>query len=137
MAKPMRRSGEVLGGEPWTRRTWCRDISPGSRVRVTALLSSTSTATSWPRVRRLCLAKVSRCGTWSSVCEPRMTRIAPFPSLAAVKATQAVTTSGRLRPQYVESWCQETNASFCRSYEEVGRPAQEVGAVEILDGVED
>src|SRR5690349_10286094 len=58
----MRRSSEVLGGEPCTSRTWCSDISPGSRSSRTAFDWSTSTAISWPRVNRLCLANVSRCG---------------------------------------------------------------------------
>src|SRR6516164_5698359 len=52
----MRRSSEVSGGEPCTNRTWCNDISPGSRSSRTALEWSTSTAISWPRVNRLCLA---------------------------------------------------------------------------------
>jgi hypothetical protein len=46
---PMRRSSELFGGEPCTSRTWCRDISPGSRSSRTHLDWSTSTAISWPR----------------------------------------------------------------------------------------
>ena len=37
-------------------------------------------------------------------------RMAPFSTVASVKATHAVMTSGSLRPQYVASWCQDTNA---------------------------
>jgi hypothetical protein len=67
MAKPMRWSFDGLGGEPWTRRTWCDDISPGRRVMIRPREWSTSTITSLagPRVKRLCLAKVSRWG----ICE--------------------------------------------------------------------
>ena len=54
---------------------------------------------SWPRDSRLSAAKVSRCGTWSSLCVPGITRIAPFAAVLSVNATQAVTTSGGSRPQ--------------------------------------
>src|SRR5664280_732133 len=60
MAMPMRRSSEGLGGEPCMRRTWCSDISQGPSSMTLALEVSTSTATSWPRVRRLFFEKVSR-----------------------------------------------------------------------------
>ena len=61
-AMPMRRSPRAAGAEPCTMRTWWRDICPGSRIRSTASLSSTSTATSWPRVSRLRSSTVSWCG---------------------------------------------------------------------------
>src|SRR6202044_1061967 len=108
MAKPMRLFAEGFGSDPWISRTWCKDISPGFNGNSTALLSSTSTMISWPRLSRLLAAKVSRCGTWSSLCDPGMTRIAPFSWVLSLRATQAVTTSGGSNPQYVESWCQET-----------------------------
>ncbi len=95
----MRRSPEGLGGEPCTRRTWCSDISPGRSSITLACAGSTSTATSWPRVSRLFFEKVSRCGIWSAVWVPGRYAIAPLPTLLGVSATQAVTTSGRLRPQ--------------------------------------
>ena len=76
---------------------------------------STLTITSWPRVRRLCLAKVSRWGIWSSFWLPGMYSIAPFASVASVKATHAVTTSCVLRPQYVESWWHDTKAGSAAS----------------------
>ena len=60
MAEPMRRSCDGFGGEPWTRRTWYSDISAGRRVMTRRWERSTSAITSWPRVKRLCLAKVSR-----------------------------------------------------------------------------
>src|SRR6185312_5262663 len=82
---------------------------------MTAFVRSTSTATSCPRVSRLLREKVSRCGIWSDVCVPGMNSIAPLARLLGVNATQAVTTSGLLRPQYVESWCQETNAGLFAS----------------------
>jgi hypothetical protein len=54
--------------------------------------------TSWPRVRRLCLAKVSRWGIWSSLWLPGMYFMDLFAAVASVKATHAVTTSGLLGP---------------------------------------
>jgi len=45
----MRRSFDGLGGEPWTRRTWCSDISPGRGVMIRRREWSTSPITSWPR----------------------------------------------------------------------------------------
>ena len=70
---------------------------------VTACLSSTSTAISWPRVSRLFLPKVSRCGIWSRVCAVGIKRMAPLDWLLGVSAIHAVTTSGLSSPQYVES----------------------------------
>ena len=60
--------------------------------------SSISTAISWPRESRLFGAKVSRWASCSS-CEPGTIRIAPFSTVASVKASHAVTTSGALSPQ--------------------------------------
>ena len=55
----MRRSSEVFGPEAWATRTLCIDISPGPSAIATVLLSSTSTAISWPRVSMLSTWKVS------------------------------------------------------------------------------
>ena len=41
-----------------------------------------------------------------------MTPMAPLAVLLGVSATQALTTSGADRPQYVASWCQLTNAGL-------------------------
>ena len=49
--------------------------------------------------QQVVLGEVSRCGIWSSLWLPGITSIAPFPAFARVKATQAVTTSGWLKPQ--------------------------------------
>ena len=87
-----------VGGEPCTIRTWCSDISPARSTMSTPRASSTSTSISWPRERRLSAAKVSRwasCSPW----DPGTIRIAPFSTVASVKATHAVTTSGSLSPQ--------------------------------------
>jgi hypothetical protein len=94
----MRRSAERLGGEPWNMRTWCSDISPGWITTSTARDSSTSTMISWPRESRFSGAKVSRWGTCSRWV-PGTIRIAPLSTELSEKATQAVTTSGSLRPQ--------------------------------------
>ena len=98
MAKPMRRSWDRLGGELWNMSTWWSDISPAMSTISTARASSTTLATSWPRVRRLWVANVSRWTTCSR-CVPGTIRMAPFSTVASVKATQAVITSGSLSPQ--------------------------------------
>src|SRR6266513_2430078 len=95
----MRRSNDGFGAEPCTRRTWCNDISPGRKFSGTDCDSSTSTAISWPRVKRLWRWNVSRCGIWSSLWLPGMTAMAPFAALLGVSATHAVATSGEKRKE--------------------------------------
>ena len=95
----MRRSFEGLGGEPWTRRTWCSDISPGCSSIVDRLalvdLDRDLLAAGQQVVLGEGVAVRDLVGCVRAGDEP----IAPFASLLGVSATQAVTTSGRLRPQ--------------------------------------
>ena len=64
--------------------------------------------------------------------------MAPLSTVASVKATHAVMTSGSLRPQYVASWCQDTNAeSRGPLMKKLVLQHQEVRAQHVLDGVED
>src|SRR5260221_226991 len=60
---------------------------------------STSTKTSWPRLRRLSGRNVSLCGICAIVCEPGTTRMAPFSGVLSDRATHAVTISAGSRPQ--------------------------------------
>src|SRR5271166_3755278 len=137
MAKPMRRSFDGLGGEPWTRRTWCSDISPGRGVMIRRREWSTSPITSWPRqeivfgegvavgdlIELVAAGDVLHCpvrlGRW---CEgdPRCHNIgltqAPIGRILMPRHEGRI---GRLLD------------------EEVGGPAQQIRAVEILDRVED
>ena len=80
-------------------RIWWSENSPGCSTMSMACDGSTLTATSWPRLSMLLLEKVSRWASWSWVCVPAITRMQPETGKDAVKATQAVTTSGLDRPQ--------------------------------------
>src|SRR6184192_1396499 len=132
----MRRSNDGFGAEPCTSRTWCNDISPGRKFSGTDCDSSTSTAISWPRVKRLWRWNVSRCGIWSSLWLAGMTAIAPFAALLRVSATQAVATSGEERPQYRILVPRDKGRIGRFLDKEIAAPAQDVGAEHILDGVE-
>jgi hypothetical protein len=63
--------------------------------------------------------------------------IAPFASVAGMKATHAVTTSGSLRPNRSNLVPRNEGRIGRLLDEEVGGPAQEILAMEILDGIED
>ena len=95
----MRRSAEPLGREAWNSRPWWSDIWPGASTASTAWDSSTSTAFSWPRDKRLDASKVSRWGTISCLCEPGRKRMAPLSTVAGDSASQAVTSWAESRPQ--------------------------------------
>src|SRR5215475_712789 len=136
MAKPMRRSSVVLGPEPCTRSTWCSDISPASSATSTPWPSGTSTAISWPRLRRLsaCVAMLE--------LVPQMAAGPEFHGAAGHRrigerhpggddVAGAEPPVGRiLVPGYV---CRRARLLG----EERGAPAQDVGADDVLDGIED
>jgi hypothetical protein len=66
-----------------------------------------------------------------------MYSIAPFASVAGMKATHAVTTSVLLRPNRSNLVPRNEGRIGRLLDEEVGGPAQEILAMEILDGIED